>query len=56
MKLWEGFEINPEKSILLGPFFLNVLFGVEGLQEKREIYILKRDIDRSIRKKHFSIF
>ncbi|EMO87917.1 EAL domain-containing protein [Leptospira noguchii] len=35
----------------LGPFFLNALSGVEDLQERKEIYFLKRDIDRSIRKK-----
>ncbi|WP_061218528.1 EAL domain-containing protein [Leptospira weilii] len=35
----------------LGPFFLNAMSGVEDLQERREIYFLKRDIDRAIRKK-----
>ncbi|EMJ96170.1 EAL domain-containing protein [Leptospira alstonii] len=45
------FKDQSGKIHSLGPFFLNAMSGVEDLQERREIYNLKRDIDRDIRKK-----
>ncbi|EMY79591.1 EAL-domain associated signaling protein domain protein [Leptospira weilii serovar Ranarum str. ICFT] len=45
------FKDQSGKIHSLGPFFLNAMSGVEDLQERREIYNLKRDVDRDIRKK-----